>query len=151
MVAEVYAGLSAFKAAFDIAKGLKDIHDATLRNAAVIQLQEKILSAQAEQASLIQRISELEKEVAGLKSWNAEKKRYELKRYHPGALFYTLKEAEAHGEPIHHLCAKCYKNDKPSIIQPTGNTMAREPSHFCPECKTQFIVHRTPINNSANF
>jgi hypothetical protein len=40
MVAEVFAGLGAFKTAFDIAKGLKDIDDATRRNAAVIELQE---------------------------------------------------------------------------------------------------------------
>jgi hypothetical protein len=64
MVAEIYAGLSSVKAAFDIAKGLKDIHDATLRNAAVIELQEQILSAQVEHASLIDRIRELEKQMA---------------------------------------------------------------------------------------
>ena len=46
MVGEVFAGLSALKTAFDIAKGLKDIDDATRRNAAVIELQEKILLAQ---------------------------------------------------------------------------------------------------------
>src|SRR5579863_9111223 len=80
MVAEVYAGLSAIKTAFDMAKGLKDIHDATLRNAAVIELQEKILSAQSEQATLVVRVRELEQEVDNLKSWNADKDRYQLER-----------------------------------------------------------------------
>jgi hypothetical protein len=46
MAGEIFAGLSAIKTAFDIAKGLKDIDDATRRNAAVIELQEKILAAQ---------------------------------------------------------------------------------------------------------
>ena len=46
MVAEVMTGLGAFKAALDVAKGLKDISDATVRNSAVIELQELILSAQ---------------------------------------------------------------------------------------------------------
>jgi hypothetical protein len=73
MVAEVYAGLSAFKAMFDIAKGLKDIDNAANRNAAVIELQEKILAAQLAQAELIERIGKLEKEMAGLKSWETEK------------------------------------------------------------------------------
>ena len=41
MVAEVYAGLTSLKVAFDLAKGLKDMDDATRRNAAVIELQEK--------------------------------------------------------------------------------------------------------------
>jgi len=35
---------------FDIAKGLKDIDDAARRNAAVIELQERILSAQQSQS-----------------------------------------------------------------------------------------------------
>ena len=54
MVAEVFVGLGSIKAAFDIAKGLKDIDDATRRNTAIIELQEKILSAQAEQSELIE-------------------------------------------------------------------------------------------------
>jgi hypothetical protein len=44
MVGEVFAGIGALKTAFDIAKGLKDIDDVARRNAAVIELQEKILS-----------------------------------------------------------------------------------------------------------
>jgi hypothetical protein len=48
MVSEVYTGLSALKNVFELVKGLKDIHDATIRNEAIINLQEKILSAQQE-------------------------------------------------------------------------------------------------------
>jgi uncharacterized protein YlxW (UPF0749 family) len=79
MAGEVFAGSSALKSALDIAKGLKDIADATARNAAVIELQEQILSAQAAQFTLLERISGLEKEVASLKTWEADKQRYELK------------------------------------------------------------------------
>jgi hypothetical protein len=46
MVAEVFGGIAALKSAFDIAKGLKDIDDRTHFNAAIIDLQEQILSAQ---------------------------------------------------------------------------------------------------------
>ena len=79
MVGEVFAGFSAAKAAFDIAKGLKDLDDRTHRNAAVIELQEQILAAQAEQGAAIERIRDLEKQVADFEKWDAEKKRYELK------------------------------------------------------------------------
>jgi hypothetical protein len=79
MVAEVFAGIGALKTAFDIAKGLKDIDDTTRRNAAVIDLQEKILSAQQSQSSLIETINELEKELVRLRSWEADKPRYELR------------------------------------------------------------------------
>ncbi|MFZ3324849.1 MAG: hypothetical protein WA231_02690 [Methylocella sp.] len=61
MVAEVFAGLSAIKTAFDLAKGLKDIDDATRRNAVIIELQEKILTAQAAQMELVETINDLKK------------------------------------------------------------------------------------------
>jgi Zn finger protein HypA/HybF involved in hydrogenase expression len=149
-------GLNAVKAATEIVKTIAGLRDSANLLENTVGLNQKILSvqtaladAQSEQASLIQRIGELEKEVTALKSWEAEKQRYELKRYDSGSLFYTLKEAEARGEPVHHLCAKCYNNGKPSIIQRTGSVMAREPSHFCPECKTQFHVHRTANSAAA--
>jgi hypothetical protein len=69
MVAEVYASIGAFKAMFDMARGLKDINDAAIRNSAVIELQEKILSAQAEQSDLIERIHVLEKQVEDFERW----------------------------------------------------------------------------------
>ena len=45
MASELIAGLGLFKTMLDMAKGLKDISDAAVRNAAVIDLQEKILAA----------------------------------------------------------------------------------------------------------
>jgi hypothetical protein len=50
MAGEIFAGLSAIKAALDLAKGLKDINDATVRNRAVIELREKILAAREAQS-----------------------------------------------------------------------------------------------------
>ena len=67
MVVEIYAGIGAVKAAFEIAKGLKDINDATIRNAAIIELQEKILRAQEEQSALVDRTRELEQQLASSK------------------------------------------------------------------------------------
>ena len=60
MAAELIAGLSIFKSMMDMAKGLKDINDAAIRNAAVIELNEKIRTAQAQQTTLVARIGELE-------------------------------------------------------------------------------------------
>ena len=73
VVAETIAGLGAIKTAFDIAKGLKDIDDAARRNAAVIELQEKILSAQQAQSELVDRIRELQTQVASFEKWDTEK------------------------------------------------------------------------------
>jgi hypothetical protein len=86
MVAEVYAGLSAFKTMFDMAKALKDINDGAIRNGAVIELQEQILAAQQAQATALERISELEKEVARFEAWEAEKEKYTRARPSAGTL-----------------------------------------------------------------
>ena len=131
MVGEALAGLSALKTAFDMAKGLKDIDDAVRRNAAVIELQEKILSAQQAQAALVEQVGKLEKEVANLKAWDAvEREKYELKEVDPGALAYVLKPDANKAEPPHWLCATCYGDRKKSFLQYSGrvpkNKMASE-------------------------
>ena len=56
MAGELLAGIGLFKSMLDTARGLKDMNDTAVRNAAAIDLQEKILTAQAEQATLIERI-----------------------------------------------------------------------------------------------
>src|SRR5690242_14241117 len=108
MVAEVYAGLGAIKAAFDLARGLKDINDATVRNAVVIELQEKILDAQAAQAAALERIGQLEKQVAAFEQWETDKQQYELKDLGCGALAYMLKPDARGTKPPHAVCTNCF-------------------------------------------
>jgi hypothetical protein len=149
MVAEVYAGLGAVKAAFDMAKGLKDINDAAIRNAAIIELQQKILGAQEEQATLIQRLRELEQELSNLKAWEEEKKRYELKELPPGVFVYELKQGIATSDPPHRICQTCYQRGKKSILH------SDEPGNgiyhlTCYECGTQLRVGNFRGQSRAN-
>lgn len=134
VVAEAMMGVSAFKAAMDITKGLKDIDDRTRRNEAVIELQEKILGAQAAQAALIEQVSDLEKEVAALKAWDAEKQRYKLTEVRPGATAYALKEGVEDGETKHYLCASCYQHANKSILQPKTLVPGRSQVLVCHDC-----------------
>jgi hypothetical protein len=138
MVAEVFAGLGAIKTAFDIAKGLKDIDDVARRNAAIIELQEKILTAQAAQAALVETVSELKKRMAELEAWDADKQRYELKDIGLGSLAYTVRETMRGGEHPHQICAACYQHGRKSILQPRVGGSGK--LLFCPECKTEFII-----------
>lgn len=141
MVAEVFAGLSAFKAMFDLAKGLKDINDATVRNAAVIELQEQILTAQNEQATLIDKVRDLEKEVAELKAWDAEKQNYELKEIGRGSFACVLKPEAQGAEPVHWLCTQCYDDGKRSILQRIGMAGAgRIVPYKCNRCQSTLMV-----------
>jgi hypothetical protein len=138
MVGEAIAGLSALKTAFDIAKGLKDIDNAARRNAAVIELQEKILSAQQTQSTLAERIGELEKEVARLKAWDADKQRYERREVSRGVIAYVLKPSEQGIEPFHMLCPKCYHDGKPSELQATQELRKGRRVHNCPRCGAKY-------------
>jgi hypothetical protein len=120
MAAELITGLSAFKAMFDAAKGLKDINDTTIRNGAIVELQEKILTAQAQQTALVERVSELEKEVAAYKDWDREKERYQLTDFGCGTFAYSLKPNMANGEPPHRICAQCYQGRHKGFLQSHG-------------------------------
>jgi CII-binding regulator of phage lambda lysogenization HflD len=119
MLGEAIMGLGAIKTAFDMAKGLKDIDDTVRRNAAVIELQENILTAQQAQAALIKRIDYLKKEVAGFETWEAEKMNYELKSVHIDTFAYARKSIAGSSEPSHFICANCYEQRKKRILQRT--------------------------------
>jgi hypothetical protein len=138
MVGEIFAGLSAAKSAFDIAKGLKDIHDATIRNAAIIELQEKILAAQEAQATLLQQIRDLEKEIADLKAWEIEKQRYQMKELGAGAIAYVIKASAQGTDPVHCICAQCYERGKKSILQNSFHGAAAWTARWaCPDPSCQ--------------
>jgi hypothetical protein len=113
----MYMGISAFKAMFDMAKGLKDISDATLRNNAIMELQEKILAAQAAEFELIKTVQDLEKKVASFETWEREKQHYELKSLGFGALAYMLKPTERGINPPHWVCTHCFENGKKHTMQ----------------------------------
>jgi|SRR6185437_1315651 len=145
MVAEVFAGLSAFKTMFDMAKGLKDINDAAIRNGAVIELQEQILAAQEAQAALIQRVGELEKQVAGFETWKTEKEHYDLKELgEPGVLAYMLKPDVRGTKPPHWACTNCYSKRHISILLNTGESRSGRRVHRCPNCKFELATRFPP-------
>ena len=149
MVGEILAGLSGFKALYDAAKALKDMNDATIRNAAVIELQEKILAAREAQSALLERVSDLEKEVASFEAWNAQSKRYELKELGSGSLAYMLKRDTRDAEPPHWICATCYGQHRVSIIQHT-KTPGHGLRYRCPVCNTEIYPSAAAFDQGRN-
>lgn len=141
MVGEAFAGLGALKAAFDIAKGLKDIDDTTRRNAAIIELQEKLLIAQSAQADLAERVRDLEEEMRGFETWKTEKERYKLEKFGSG-FAYVLKPEMQGTEPPHQICANCYANEKKSFLAIVPTNVARQSLgmgtvYRCNECRAE--------------
>lgn len=133
MVGELITGLGAVKTAFDIAKTIKDMDNTTVRNAAVIDLQNEILTAQAAQAALISQIGELKKELGRFETWETEKQRYILEELPPGIFAYRLKPGMENGEPAHKICANCYNKNVKSLLHNLGtsNGLTNWRCHSC--------------------
>jgi hypothetical protein len=117
MVAEVFAGVGAIKTAFDIAQGLHKIHDVAARDRAVVDLQKELLAAQQAQSELITRTGELEREVARLKDWEADRARYQLAEIAPGIVAFAVKDGMRNGEPFHRICANCCAAGRKAYLQ----------------------------------
>jgi hypothetical protein len=148
--------VSALKGAADIAKAMVGLHDAHAVQAKAIELNAKIIEAQSnaflandERLALIERVSHLEKEVATLKSWEAEKQRYELQELPPGVFVRALKPAMANDEPVHRLCSKCYEDGKKSILQSAGTIRGQENLN-CHGCGARLIVGKFQPPPPAN-
>jgi hypothetical protein len=110
--------------AYDLAKDLVNLRDATVRQGKVAELQRQILDAQEsaidanqERATLMETISELRRKVAELEAWNIEKQRYKKVEVTKGVIAYALKEGMENGEPAHYACTDCYNDNKISILK----------------------------------
>ena len=135
MAGEVIAGLGIFNTLLDTAKGLIGIKGETAVKAVSIELQEKIIKAQAEQMALLQKVDNLEKKVAGFETWEVEKERYELLNLHPGVFVRSIKESMCNDEPPHYICVNCYERGTKYILQskPKGRGMTRLTCGTCGE------------------
>lgn len=149
MVAEIFGGISALKAALDIAKSVKDMNDVAARQGAIIELREQILSAQEAQSSLIQEISALKTKLADFETWETEKQRYKLDVIAPGIFCYIIQETMRGREPVHRICANCYSAGKKGFLQQhiTGPYHDRFVCHLCGE--TLNINKGEPPRSSA--
>ena len=138
----------------NITKAMKDVQDATLIQGKVFELQRAIIDAQQsvfaaneERTALIERVRELEAQIAHMEAWSAEKQRYELKAVSPGSFAYALK-SEAHGsEPMHYLCQACYEQGKKRILQTKtssepGRQLGIPDMYVCPDCKAEIVKGR---------
>jgi hypothetical protein len=132
MAAEVLMGIGALKSAFDLTKGLKDIDDRVRLNDARMELQEKILEAQQAQATLLERIGDLEKQITSFEKWEAEKENYQLVSIFAETLAYARKPSADGSIPPHYICANCYEDRKKRILQ------RADAAHVaCPDCKVR--------------
>jgi len=139
----IAAAVSSLKVAGDIAVGLVNLKTMAEVQSKAIELNQKIISAQhdifaanAAQTALVERVRELEKQIAEMKAWEGQKQRYKLARPFAGLTVYALQKSMSNGEPPHYLCTNCFHSGKPSILQNAqpkdGWTLFR-----CQVCKSE--------------
>jgi hypothetical protein len=129
----------------NMAKASMDVRDATMVDGevfklqrAIIDTQQSVFSANEERATLIEKVSDLEKEVSRLTEWNIEKDKYELVKVdHIGVYAYSRKSTGDDTEPHHFICTNCYQKGQKSILQATARTAMARRIHICPICKTE--------------
>jgi hypothetical protein len=129
-------------------KVMVGIRDTSVMQGKIIELQGVILSAQSaalsaqsDQLSLLERVRELEKEVAQAKEWNSEKEKYKLVQVGSGSFAYMMKEPECGAGPHHMLCANCFEHGRKSILQLREiKALDKEEIHYCPACKAEFLM-----------
>src|SRR5262249_40930367 len=82
-------------------------------------------------------------EIAGMKAWDTEKQKYELKEVSPHAFAYVKRPGVETTEPVHWLCATCFEHSRRSILQNRGTAPApslRNDIFYCPECKADMRI-----------
>jgi hypothetical protein len=148
-IAEMAAGIVSIRATLDIAKAMVGLRDAETFRAKSIELQETILkaldsgiAAREAYAKQLDMLHELEVEVARLKSWDAEKKRYELKSIGIGVVAFVLKPEARGAEPPHWLCPNCFEQGKKSYFQSSNKVERARRVFECVSCETIIAVHQ---------
>lgn len=136
---ELASAWSGLKTAYEIAKGLKDIDDRVKLNAAVMDLQERILSAQQAAMDAQARLQRLEAELAARDDWDATASRYELKNYGGHTFAYELRPDRANGEDVHRICPNCYQKRARSILQHRFRDASQREHFICPSCDKEFV------------
>ena len=151
----ISAAVGSLRVAGEMAVGLIKLNTLAEVQAKAIELNQKLIESQhaifaahTTQTELVQRIGELEKQIAQMEAWEAQKQRYQMVIPYQGGTVYALKKSMSEGEPAHYICANCYQHGKRSILQcrnPTYKAGDSVAVLFCanPSCKSQVTTAYT--------
>ncbi|MCJ2187340.1 hypothetical protein [Novosphingobium beihaiensis] len=111
-------------------------------NKHLVEMTERLLAAQHENAALIARIRELEEEAVRTKAKHGELENYEMKDVGHGAIVYAVKPGHKIGEPAHWLCPNCFANNHKSILQRDQHFSVGCEAYVCPRCKADVMASK---------
>lgn len=147
----ITAAVTSLRLAGDIAKGLIHLNTMTEVQSKAIELNDRIIEAQhkifevnAAQSVLIEKVRELETQVARMRDWDTQKLRYRLAAPFPNCMVYALKKDMSEGQPAHYLCASCFQKGEASILQGREVRQSKEgrsnASYLCPNCRSEAVT-----------
>ena len=111
----------------------------------IMTAQQFALSAHSEQFGLIERVRQLEEELARSKAWEVEKQRYELKAIGSSAFAYVVRADCKGSEPNHAICTQCYEKGIKSILQSNGSIDDHAHRFECSTCKAQVTASKRAL------
>jgi len=146
-MAAIGSAASALKSAFDISKVALGLHDAAVIRAKVGEMQGEIssalasaITAQTDQMAMLKEVGNLKKQIAKMRTWNTEKKRYKMRQLARSAptFAYAIKPDCQGDDPFHCICARCYERGEKSILQFIKYVLhgAGQIALKCPACDT---------------
>lgn len=152
-IGSLSAAVSSLKTAADLAKTMIELNSISEIKGKIIDLQTQILAAQssafaanAEQAEMAEHVRALKEELARIKAWDVEKKRYKLtKLWDTGGVAYALKESMSNSEPPHYICTHCYEDGRKSVLSPQKNKNGGRMMLVCQNCKSEIHTHYTSL------
>ncbi len=153
-MAAIASAASALKSAFDISKVALGLRDAALIRAKVSEMQGEIssalanaITAQTDQMAMLEEVGNLKQQIAKMKAWNTEKKRYKMRQLAVNAptYAYAIKPDCQGDDPFYCICTKCYENGEKSVLQFTRSLYGTSQITLkCPVCTTEFHAERWP-------
>lgn len=107
----------------------------------ILAAQRGAMTAQANEATLLEEVRALKKKVTDLEAWETEKARYELAAIAPNVMVYSVKAAARGVEPPHYICANCYNAGRKSFLNQTANG-SRIEIFECINCRERLTVNK---------
>lgn len=128
MYIEIKAAMDSIRAVSDILKASQDLRNYNALATAIAELNTKLMEATTaalasneKQATLANRIVELERQLADQVDWTQTKARCELFQFPTGTLAYALKAGMEELQPHHYLCVNCFDRKEVSKLQASAN------------------------------
>ena len=155
MIAELSAAMTAIKETAGLAKVINDAKTDAEVKAATIELQNKLITLQAECFSLGDVIRHRDEEamllkakIAEFEDFRSQTEGYTLNQLDSGALVYSKKQFVGETEIYVHLCPNCFIKKEVSILQPhVADLYASFKKSHCPSCKNTFDTDNAPPIN----